>query len=212
MTRHSPEEATHSSVAGVILAGGLSTRMGGGDKALSDLAGTPLIDRVVSLLAPQVPLLAINANGDPSRFAHLKLAILPDPLDGYQGPLAGVLAGLRWSQSASKDLLVTVPADTPFVPRTLVAQLMERIGTADVAVASSRGIDHPTVALWRAGAADELEAWLRQPEHRAVRAWIATRRSIKVAFGDSDGDDPFFNVNTPADLDEASARARGKKT
>ena len=211
MTRHPPDAAAHTTVAGVILAGGRSRRMGGGDKALSDLAGEPLIDRVVSRLAPQVPVLAVNANGDPSRFAHLRLPVLRDTLDGHQGPLAGVLAGLRWAQLLSRSLVVTVPADTPFVPKNLVTQLMARIESADVAVASSRGVDHPTVALWRAAQADDLEAWLRDADRRAVRAWIATRSSAMVAFGDGDGGDPFFNVNTPADLEEASARARGEK-
>ncbi|MEM9095758.1 MAG: NTP transferase domain-containing protein, partial [Pseudomonadota bacterium] len=102
--------------AGVILAGGLSRRMGGGDKSLLDLGGATILSRVRRRLSEQVEDLALNANGDPSRFRALELPVVPDTIDGFAGPLAGVLAGLDWAAEAGYDKIVTVAADTPFFP------------------------------------------------------------------------------------------------
>ncbi len=201
--------ARDASVAGVVLAGGLSRRMGGDDKALADLCGRPMIEHVVTRLRPQVSALAVNANGDATRFAALGLPVLPDPVAGFVGPLAGLLAGLQWARRSAMSHLVTVPADTPFVPADLVARLGEGIKKAEIAVAASRdGTDHPTVALWSVALADDLVAWLEQGKDRAVRAWIGARRAVTVAFPGDGADDPFFNVNTPADLARAVERLR----
>jgi molybdopterin-guanine dinucleotide biosynthesis protein A len=200
--------ATAAPVVGVILAGGLSRRMGA-DKAFIDLAGRPLIDRVVGRLQPQVAALAINANGDASRFAQFGLPVLPDPIPDFQGPLAGILAGLQWAQQSGKTFVASVPADTPFAPADLVLRLLAGIRSAEIAVAASDdGKDHPTVALWRVSLANDLAAWLARGGDRAVRAWISTRRAVQVAFADGDGGDPFFNVNTPADLERAVERLK----
>lgn len=209
MTRDPHAVKSDVAVAGVILAGGLSRRMGGGDKSLADLADRPMIGHVIARLRPQVAALAVNANGDPARFVAFGLPVLPDPLGGFGGPLAGLLAGLQWAKRADIPLAATVPADTPFVSNDLVQRLQGGIGTAEIAVARSRGIMHPTIALWRASLADDLARWLRDRDHRAVHAWIETRRTMAVDFADGDDGDPFFNVNTPADLE--SARNRMKK-
>lgn len=195
-------------VAGVILAGGQSRRMGR-DKALAVLGGRPLIAHVAARLRPQVTALAISANGEPARFADLGVPILPDPIVGFPGPLAGVLAGLIWARRSGESLLATVPVDTPFLPHDLVARLTAALGDAEAAVATSQGgADHPTVALWRTDLADDLAAWLAGGGDRAVRAWHSGRRTLNVVFADGGGDDPFFNINTPADLDRAAERWR----
>ena len=195
-------------IAGVIIAGGLSRRMGGGDKSLADLAGQPMIGHVIARLRPQVAALAVNANGDPMRFAAFGLPVLPDPVGGFVGPLAGLLAAMQWARRADMQLVVTAPADTPFLPEYLVTRLHDGIGTAEIAVAHSRGAEHPTIALWRTSLADDLARWLRNDDHRAVHAWIGIRRAVAVDFPDCDEGDPFFNVNTPADLESARNRVR----
>lgn len=195
-----------SDVAAVVLAGGLSRRMGT-DKALAMLGGRPLMRHVVARLAPQVATLAVNANGDTARFAPFGLPVLPDPIPDFQGPLAGILAAMHWAQDLRKTYVLTVPADAPFIPADLAAQMRTGIGDAEAAVATSHnGEDHPTVALWRASLAGELAAWLKAGTERSVRAWIATRRSARIAFADGTGGDPFFNVNTPEDLARAAER------
>jgi len=198
-------------VAGIVLAGGQSKRMGA-DKALVMLGANTLIDHSVARLRPQVAALAINANCDPARFAQFGVPILSDPIPGFQGPLAGILAGMRWAQQAGKSFAATVPADTPFAPGNLVARLRAGIGDAEIAVATSRdGTDHPTVALWRVSLAEDLASWLEQGSDRAVRTWIGARRASRVEFPDDAGGDPFFNVNTPADLETAAARLRTER-
>jgi molybdopterin-guanine dinucleotide biosynthesis protein A len=202
------KSASTPTVAGVVLAGGLSRRMGA-DKALIDLAGRSLIDHVVGRFRPQVAALAINANGDASRFAQFGLPVLPDPMPGFQGPLAGILAGLQWAQQSGKTFVASVPADTPFTPANLVPRLLAGIGSAEIAVAASDdGRDHPTVALWRVSLANDLAAWLARGGDRAVHAWIRARRAVHVAFADGGVGDPFFNVNTPADLERAVERLK----
>jgi molybdopterin-guanine dinucleotide biosynthesis protein A len=182
--------------------------MGGGDKALAELAGRPMIAHVIARLRPQVAALAVNANGDPMRFAAFGLPVLPDPVGGFVGPLAGLLAAMQWARRADMQLVVTAPADTPFLPGNLVTRLHDGIGTAEIAVAHSRGAEHPTIALWRTSLADDLARWLRNDDHRAVHAWIGIRRAVAVDFPDCDEGDPFFNVNTPADLESARNRVR----
>lgn len=188
----------------LILAGGLSRRMGR-DKRLAHLGGRPLLAHVLERLRPQVESLAINAPQpleiDPA------LPLVPDTLPGRPGPLAGVLAGLRHAARTSPGAshLLTVPADTPFLPHDLVARLAAAADDpAGIVVAASRGRPHPVVALWPLSLVDDLEAWLRDPDNRRLQAFIARHPNRAVAFAGIStaiGDlDPFFNVNTPDDL------------
>jgi molybdopterin-guanine dinucleotide biosynthesis protein A len=168
----------------VLLAGGLARRMGGGDR-----------------IRPQVDAVALSANGDPARFAAFGLPMLADPLPGNPGPLAGVLAGMRWAAALGAAEVLSVPADTPFLPPDLVARLAA--ARAPIACAASLGRTHPVVALWPAALADALEAALREGK-RSVADWAAGQGVVCVAF-EAAGADPFFNVNSPADLAEAEA-------
>jgi molybdopterin-guanine dinucleotide biosynthesis protein A len=190
-------------VVGVILAGGLARRMGGGDKALLPLAGRTLLDHLLARLQPQVAAVVLNANGDPARFASWQFPVVPDTLEDHLGPLAGILAGMRWAASHRRDTvdIVTVPADTPFVPRDLVARLLQgrdaMLG-ARCAVAQSQRRIHPTVGLWPVSSADDLDAALRAGL-RKVADWLPPQQTAAANFSSPDGD-PFFNVNTPDDL------------
>ena len=134
----------------VLLAGGLARRMGGGDKPLRLLGGRPLLDHVLDRIRPQVRAVALNANGDPARFAAWGLPVLPDPLPGNPGPLAGVLAGMRWAASVGAAYVLSVPTDTPFLPSDLVERLdaARRLAGVPIACAASGGPTHPVVALW----------------------------------------------------------------
>ena len=193
-------------IAGVILAGGRALRMGGGDKGLLPLAGRPVLAHVVARLAPQVDVLALNANGDPARFAAFGLPVLADPLPGYPGPLAGLLAGLDWAAGLGADTLVTTPADTPFLPPDLVAALRAaaaRDGRPAAAVVTP-GPDgperHPLSALWPVSARDALRA--------ALAAGTRRVRDFAAALGCADAAmdaEAFRNLNTPADLAAAEA-------
>jgi molybdopterin-guanine dinucleotide biosynthesis protein A len=183
--------------------------MGGGDKALVDLGGRPMLDRVVARLRGQARPLVLNANGDPARFDRFGLPVVADPVDGFVGPLAGLLAVLRWARETSNARwIATVPADTPFIPRNLVERLLEGLGTAEISIARSREMIHPVVGLWPVAVADGLCRWLRDGEHRAMHRWIETRTTALVDFEDEGEFDPFFNVNTPADLRVAAGWAK----
>ncbi len=192
-----------AAIAGVILAGGQSRRMGV-DKALIDIAGRPLVARVIARFAGQAAPLAINANGDPSRFAPFGLPVVPDLPLGFAGPLAGILAAMRWAEALGIAHVVTVPADTPLLPLDLVLCLVGARGNGEVAVARSGGQLQPVFAVWPAELAKDLERWLANSANPRVDAWLATRRSAIVDF-DPAGD-PFFNVNTPDDAVEAARR------
>ncbi|WP_170589447.1 molybdenum cofactor guanylyltransferase MobA [Ruegeria arenilitoris] len=199
---------------GVILAGGLATRMGGGDKGVLQLGGQSLLAHVIDRLAPQVAGLALNANGDPARFADLGLPVLPDSIAGYAGPLAGVLAGLDWAAGRGADCIVTAAADTPFFPRDLVDRLMRAAQgqahplalattprTGDEALKSGGGRRvnrHPTFGLWPVALRDDLRAALTDGLRKVV-LWT-DRHDGREALFPADPFDPFFNVNTPEDL------------
>lgn len=189
-------------VAGVILAGGLARRMGGGDKTLLPLAGRPLLAHAVERLRPNVGALAVSANGDPARFSAFGLPVIADTMPDYPGPLAGVLAGVKWAaECGGVDHIVTVAGDTPFFPADFATQLLAAgAGRADtIAVAASAGRRHPVFALWPVALAGDLEAFLREGETFRVAAFIARHRAVTRDFPVA-GSDPFFNVNTPADL------------
>lgn len=197
-------------LAGLILAGGRSSRMGTGDKALAPLAGQTLVARAASRLAPQVGRLALSANGDPRRYALPGIDVVADDDDSRSGPLAGILAGLRWARALETPprALVSVAVDTPFFPDDLAARLVAGSGMAGaIAVAASRGDWHPTVALWPLDLADDLAASLARGERKA-RVFIGRHPHVAVEFPAVGGRDPFFNVNTPTDLAEAEAIAR----
>jgi molybdopterin-guanine dinucleotide biosynthesis protein A len=190
-------------ITGVILAGGRSSRMGGGDKCLLPLAGRPLLAHVIARLTPQVGPLALNANGDPARFAAFGLPVVPDPVGGNLGPLAGILAALTWhrGQGFAGDWVATVAADTPLIPHDLVARLAAARDGNHVILAASRGRVHYPIGLWSTTLAGDLAAWLRSDKSRAVRGWVERHRWRQVDLaGAKGGLDPFVNVNGPADL------------
>jgi molybdopterin-guanine dinucleotide biosynthesis protein A len=192
--------------AGIILAGGAARRMGGGDKGLLPLAGRPILAHVIERLRPQLGALAISANGDPSRFAEWGLPVLPDTVPDQPGPLAGILAGLEWAASAKPEVaaIVTVPTDTPFLPRDLVPKLIAARdrSSARVAVARSGGRNHFVVALWPTDLAAELRRALTDEGVRKVEDF-ARRHRPAIAEFEALPIDPFFNVNRPEDLEAA---------
>lgn len=193
---------------GVILAGGRATRMGGGDKGLLRLGGRRILDLVIERIAPQVDALALNANGDPARFAALGLPVLRDAREGRPGPLAGVEAGLAWAADQGASHLVTVAADTPFFPCDLVPQLLlaaERQGRPIALAATLDGSGglrrHPTFGLWPVALRADLSAALEDGVRKVV-AWTDRHGTALAAFPVERGD-PFFNVNRPEDLARA---------
>lgn len=195
-------------IVGVIMAGGLSRRMGGGDKTLHMLRGQSLIDRVIDRARPQVDHLILNANGDPDRFARTELPIVPDGIDGRPGPLAGVLAGLDWAAEhiAGCEQVVSFASDAPFIPQDLVERLQDAIDTkgADIAHAESNGRAHPVFAIWPVSLRQALRRAVVEDSMRKVDRWTAQYDTVAVAFSD-DPIDPFFNINRPEDLKEAEA-------
>lgn len=190
---------------GVILAGGQATRMGGGDKGLLPLGSGTLLSHVIDRLEPQVAGLALNANGDPTRFDKIGLPVLKDSIEGYAGPLAGVLAGLDWAAEQGAETIVTAAADTPFFPADLVPQLLLRAeGMANPLVLAAtpdekRGqVRHPTFGLWPVALRDDLRVAL-EGGLRKVVIWTEQHAGREAVFPVTTRD-PFFNVNTPQDL------------
>lgn len=195
---------------GVILAGGAARRMGGGDKGLLLLGGRPLLAHVIGRLRPQVAALALNANGDPARFAGFALPVIPDPEDvaPLSGPLAGVLAGLDHAAKLGLPRIVTAAWDTPFLPPDLAARLAEAAAAAGTPVAVAATPDpergtarHPTFALWSVALRAPLRAALAEGV-RKVMAFAAPQGCAEAPFP-AGPPDPFFNVNRPEDLIEA---------
>lgn len=189
---------------GVLLAGGLARRMGGGDKPLREIGGRPILAHVIERLAPQCARLVINANGDPARFAAFGLPVVADVPPDFAGPLAGVLAGMDAAQGV--DDILSAPADTPFLPADLVERLYSaraRAG-ADIAVAASGDRAHHAVALWPTRLREELRRALLEEDERKVSAFIARYRNVAVEWP-VEPFDPFFNVNRPEDVGQAEA-------
>lgn len=207
------------SIAGIILAGGLSRRMGGGDKPLVMLEGRPLLAHVMDRLQGQVGAVAINANGDPARLAAFARPVVQDSVEGFAGPLAGILAGLEWA-SASTDArrILTVAADSPFFPMNLADRLFAATEGREqrIAVACSAGRRHPTFALWPVGLAASLRSALLDEDERKVGAFIDRHDHVEVDFElqqiANGSYDPFFNVNTPSDLTEAARLAQAMRS
>jgi molybdopterin-guanine dinucleotide biosynthesis protein A len=193
-------------VLGVLLAGGRARRMGGGDKCLRPLGGRPLLARVIERAAPQVAALLLNANGDPARFSAFGLPVATDVVEGFAGPLAGVLTGMEWARAKRPELrwIATIATDTPFFPEDLVGRLLAAVERedADLACAASAGRSHPVFGLWPTRLADDLRHALLAEGIRKVDVWTARYR-LAVAEFPAAPLDPFFNTNRPEDLAEA---------
>jgi molybdopterin-guanine dinucleotide biosynthesis protein A len=195
---------------GLVLAGGLARRMGGGDKARIKIGGASILQRVLACLTPQCSCIIINANGDPARFADTGLPVIADSVPDFAGPLAGVLAGLDWAAAYTPDneWLLSVPGDCPFLPKDLVTRLHDMRATANVRLACARSGEwrHPVVGLWPVGLREDLRHALLDENLHKIELWTA-RHGIAIAEWPTAPFDPFFNVNTPEDATRAEAIA-----
>jgi len=195
---------------GVLLAGGLARRMGGGDKPMRTIAGRTILDRVTARLQPQCDGLILNANGDPARFAGFGLPVIPDSVADFPGPLAGILAGLDWAAANRPEVawVLSAAADCPFLPRDLVARLHRaRVAeNAQLAVAASDGQSHPVIGLWSVALRAELRHALVVEDIRKIDRWTARYRLATVTWP-VEPLDPFFNANTMDDIAEAERLA-----
>ncbi|HZP78129.1 MAG TPA: molybdenum cofactor guanylyltransferase MobA [Pseudolabrys sp.] len=191
---------------GLILAGGLARRMGGGDKIRLEIGGVRILDRVLACLSAQCSDLIINANGDPARFADTGLPVVADNVPGFAGPLAGILAGLDWLAANTPHLhwMASVPGDCPFLPEDLVERLhaARRAEGKPLACARSGNWRHPVAALWPVALRADLRCALVEEDLRKIEVWTA-RHGVAIAEWPDKPVDPFFNVNTPADVTEA---------
>jgi molybdenum cofactor guanylyltransferase len=198
----------HPPTLGLVLAGGLARRMGGGDKALIRIGAHTILDRVLERLTPACTGIVLNANGDQTRFAPFGLPVVPDDIEGFAGPLAGILAGLDWAarNAPGAEWLVSVPGDCPFLPRDLVPRLHAARAEAGTALACAQSGDwrHPVVGLWQVALRGDLRRALVDDGLRKIEVWTA-RHGVALAAWPAEPVDPFFNVNTPED---AAAAAR----
>lgn len=197
-------------IPGVLLAGGLARRMGGGDKPMRQIGGRTILERVIARLQPQCDGLLLNANGDPARFAGFGLPVIPDSVENFPGPLAGILAALDWVANNQPEISVVLSAaaDCPFLPRDLVARLHQALvgEQAQLAVAASDGQPHPVIGLWSVALRGELRHALVMEDIRKVDLWTARYRLATVNWRATPLD-PFFNANTVDDLTEAERLA-----
>lgn len=200
------ETTTHPATIGVLLAGGLARRMGGGDKPLRTIGGRTLLAHAVTRLAPQCAELIVNANGDPARFGDLGLPVVADSVEGFAGPLAGVLAALDWVREnrPNHDWVVSIPTDSPFLPRDLVAALHRARERAGVPLSCARSGEqtHPVVGLWPVALAEQLRHALVVEDMRKIDRWTALHGVAEAVWPDEPYD-PFLNANRPEDLTEA---------
>ncbi len=196
---------------GVLLAGGLARRMGGGDKPMQTVGGRTILDRVIARMRPQCAALILNANGDPARFAFAKLAVVADDVPGFAGPLAGILAALDWTAANAPALewVVSVAADSPFLPHDLVARLHASREEAEtpLACAESGGQTHPVIGVWPVKLRADLRHALVVEDMRKIDRWTA-RHGVATASWPAAPIDPFFNANTPEDIAEAERLLR----
>ncbi|MHC2252839.1 molybdenum cofactor guanylyltransferase MobA [Bradyrhizobium embrapense] len=197
-------------IPGVLLAGGLARRMGGGDKPMRMIAGRTILQRVIDRLAPQCSGLIINANGDPARFAAFGLPVVADDVADFPGPLAGILAALDWTAANRPDAkwVLSAAGDCPFLPRDLVARLEQARAAenAELAVASSGGQVHPVIGLWSVRLRGELRHALVEEDVRRIDRWTA-RYPLATVEWPAEPLDPFFNANTVEDIAEADRLA-----
>ncbi len=196
---------------GLVLAGGLARRMGGGDKALIRIGGEAILDRVLAVLRGSCAPIILNANGDPARFARYGLPVIADSVPDFAGPLAGILAGLDWAaaHAPGAEWVVSVPGDCPFLPPDLVNRLHATragVGTP-LACARSGEWRHPVVGLWRVDLRDDLRQALTVEDLRKIEIWTA-RHGVAIASWPDQPIDPFFNVNTPDDVATADRVAK----
>jgi molybdopterin-guanine dinucleotide biosynthesis protein A len=191
---------------GLVLAGGLARRMGGGDKALLTVGGTTILARVLARLAPQCAAIVLNANGDPARFAFTRLPVIADGVPDFAGPLAGVLAGLDWAATHLPQIewIASVPGDCPFLPADLIGRLHQARIAQDRALACARSGDwrHPVVGLWPVRLRADLRRALVEEGLHKIEVWTG-RHGVALADWPTQPVDPFFNVNTPDDAAEA---------
>jgi molybdopterin-guanine dinucleotide biosynthesis protein A len=202
--------ATLPATLGLVLAGGLARRMGGGDKLRIAIGGLTILQRVLACLAPQCARLVINANGDPARFADTRLPVVADGVPDFAGPLAGILAGLDWAALHAPDCqwLASVPGDCPFLPSDLVARLHDARAAAGTPLACARSGEwrHPVIGLWPLALREDLRRALVTEGLRKIEIWTA-RHGVAIADWPTEPADPFFNVNTPEDAAQAQAMA-----
>ncbi len=194
---------------GLVLAGGLARRMGGGDKARIKIGGITILDRVLARLKPQCARVILNANGNPARFADTGLPVVADSVPDFAGPLAGILAGLEWAaaHAPASEWLASVPGDCPFLPRDLVARLHEaRAAGPALTCARSGEWRHPVVGLWPVALREDLRRAVIVEGLRKIEIWTA-RHGVAIADWPAEPVDPFFNVNTPDDAAQAAAAA-----
>jgi molybdopterin-guanine dinucleotide biosynthesis protein A len=198
---------TTEKTLGLVLAGGLARRMGGGDKALLQIGGVTILERVLDRLRPQCTAIVLNANGDPARFAATGLPVVADDVPGFAGPLAGILAGLDWAAKHRPDVewVVSVPGDCPFLPRDLAARLHQARAAANFPLACAKSGDwrHPVAALWQVGLRQDLRHALVDEDLRKIEVWTG-RHGVAIAEWPAAPVDPFFNVNTPEDAAKAA--------
>jgi molybdopterin-guanine dinucleotide biosynthesis protein A len=201
---------SNATIPGVLLAGGLARRMGGGDKPMRQIGGRTILERVIARLKPQCDELILNANGDPARFASFGLTVIPDTVENFPGPLAGILAALDWASANRPDvsLVLSAAADCPFLPRDLVSRLHQALvqENAELAVAASDGQSHPVIGLWPVALRDQLRHALVQDNIRRVDRWTARYKLATVTWPTTPLD-PFFNANTMDDIAEAERLA-----
>jgi molybdenum cofactor guanylyltransferase len=204
------DEALKPAIPGVLLAGGLARRMGGGDKPMRQIGGRPILARVIARLAPQCDGLILNANGDPKRFASFGLPVIPDTVENFPGPLAGILAALDWAAAHRPDAgwILSAAGDCPFLPRDLVTRLHRaRVEQdAQLAVAASDEQSHPVIGLWSVALREELRHALVVEDIRGVGRWTERYRLATVTWP-AEPFDPFFNANTPDDIATAERLA-----
>jgi molybdopterin-guanine dinucleotide biosynthesis protein A len=197
-------------IPGVLLAGGLARRMGGGDKPMRQIAGRTILERVIARLTPQCDGLILNANGEPARFAAFGLPVIPDGVADFPGPLAGILAGLDWvaANRPGVQWLLSAAADCPFLPRDLVSRLHQarEEQDAELAVAASDGQSHPVIGLWNVGLREKLRHALVVEDVRKIDRWTARYKLATVTWP-TEPLDPFFNANTMDDIAEADRLA-----
>ena len=201
---------THSkglnNIAGVILAGGLARRMGGGDKSLLKLGGKPMLQHVIDRARPQVGALVLNANGDPARFSEYGLPVVADVVPDFAGPLAGILTGMYWVREHQPDCqwLVSFASDTPLFPLDLVNRFIETVNqTGDpLACAMTAGREHPVFGLWSMSLLDDLQRAVVDEDLRKIMRWTSRHGCSAVEFS-AQPFDPFFNINRPEELEEA---------
>ncbi|MCA6108379.1 molybdenum cofactor guanylyltransferase MobA [Bradyrhizobium sp. CNPSo 4026] len=200
----------NSRIPGVLLAGGLARRMGGGDKPMRTIGGRTILERVIARLAPQCDGLILNANGDPARFVAFGLPVVADSVADFPGPLAGILAALEWMAANRPEvsLVLSAAADCPFLPRDLVSRLHEALvkENAQLAVAASAGQSHPVIGLWSVSLRDELRHALTVKDIRKIDRWTA-RYKLATVNWPTEPLDPFFNANTVEDIAEAERLA-----